>query len=93
MYIYIYIHIYIYIYIYIYITYRAIGTQVTVKNAKFLTISNIGRQCKPLLTSSNKSTTIKSINANRLGDGNEELKWFWRTEMYLGEKNLFGRRN
>ena len=66
---------------------RAISTQVMAKNGKSLTINNIESECQPLLTSSIKSAYINSFNGNRLGNGNQEMKEFWRTKMYVGEKN------
>ena len=61
-----------------------------IKNGKSCIINNIGSECQPLLTSSIKSPNIKSINGNRLGGGNQEMKEFRRTEMYVGEENVCG---
>ena len=57
-----------------------------VKNEKILTKNIIGSEYQPLVTFLLKSTNIKRIKGNRLEDGNQESKGFWRTKMYAGKK-------
>ena len=70
----------------IYITIRAVCTKVIVKNGEIPYYKYIGSESQPLQTFSIKSTNIKGINGNKLGNWNQENKGFGRTELMLGRK-------